>query len=124
MLTPEPAPIVIAELGACPPVAFNALVDGWDPVVKNVQGGGSGLPGNHIGGTSSYMNIFGDDSLFGPRVGDPIEIDGFDAIRGVVEGGLGVSISIDAPDCEFFDLHFFGPTEAQVTSIIEGIEIG
>ncbi len=86
--------------------------------------GGAPLPRNHIGGPDSYMNIFGDNSAFGPRTGDPIKIDGYDAIRGTVEDGLGVSITIGSPGCEFFDLNFFGNTEAEVTAIIDGIEIG
>ncbi len=34
--SPVPAPLTVAELGACPPVV-NTLLDGWEPVVKGMQ---------------------------------------------------------------------------------------
>jgi hypothetical protein len=119
----EPA-LVVAQIDSCPTLQFTTLVDGWNPVVENVQGGGSGLPGNHIGGPDSYMNLFAGGSAFGPTTGQAVEVDSYQATRGAIEDGLGVRIDIGEPDCDFFDLTFYGNSESEVSMILDGLKIG
>jgi hypothetical protein len=121
--TSTAAPLVSTQLGSCPTLSFSALAPGWEPILKDEQGGGSGLPGNHIGGVDSYVNLFAGGSVFGPRAGNETVVDGYSAIRGPIEGGLGLRINIGETDCEFFDLHFYGITERDVTRITEGLQI-
>jgi hypothetical protein len=114
---------VVAQIDSCPDLQFSTLVGGWNPVVENVQGGGSGLPGHHIGGPDSYMNLFAGGSVFGPTTGQAIEVDSYQALRGPIEDGLGVRIDIGEPDCDLFDLTFYGNSESEVTMILDGLMI-
>ncbi len=116
--------MVVAQIGSCPALQFTTLVDGWNPVVENVQGGGSGLPGNHIGGPDSYMNLFAGGSAFGPTTGQAVEVDGYQATRGTIEDGLGLRIDIREPDCDLFDLTVYGNSESEVSMILGGLKIG
>lgn len=87
------------------------------------HGGGSGLPGLHIGSDTAYATIGMGGSAFAPRTGPEIDVDGYTAITGGIEDGQGIRIIIDLPECEFITLSFYGTTQAEVDAIATGLTI-
>jgi len=110
--------------GACVTVEFdNHLPAGWDPTLRPGQGDGSSLPGFHIEGPNGdFVKVFaGTGSVYGPTVGDALEIAGYPALVGSIEDGVGVRVNVDET-CKI-DLLGYGVAKSDMVLIAQSMSI-
>lgn len=110
--------------GACVTVEFNDhLPAGWDPTLRPGQGDGSSLPGFHIEGPDGdFVKVFaGTGSVYGPTVGDALEIAGYPALVGNIEDGVGVRVNVDET-CKI-DLLGYGVAKSDMVLIVQSMSI-
>lgn len=110
--------------GACVTVEFDDhLPAGWDPTLRPGQGDGSSLPGFHIEGPDGdFVKVFaGTGSVYGPTVGDALEIAGYPALVGSIEDGVGVRVNVDET-CKI-DLLGYGVAKSDMVLIAQSMSI-
>jgi hypothetical protein len=111
--------------GTCsPPVLFTDMPDGWQNVVHEGAGGGSGATGAHVpGGEGRYIDILQGDGAF-PAAGRStfaLPALGVDATIFAIHEGVAASIPVTTPCASSFQLAGYGISDADFRQVLLGL---